>query len=499
MEERQSPHVRSLVVIIVLCSILFASLKIISYGFLPTDDALRHSAKVVSGKSWQDIILLRPEITTDRHEGWHVILTGVYRATGCTKEGLVVFSVVFLALLFLLAPMPWLARPEVWPAAVVFTAIAASPPIMGRLFIGRPFILTMAVLLTLALLWRRLKSDRFPVGPLALLLVGVTLSTWTNGIPHLYVLVLLAFVLAREWLVAARLTVVVALGSILGASLTGHPLRFIWEGLVLSYRAFSDAPLQHMLVTEFQSYAGEGSFVVAIVLVLLWRRVRGEWDGEQLLRDPIFLLMGLGWLLGFSVFRFWSDWGMVAALAWLTQEFDHVAERHLQASANRGVIIALLGGVSLYVMLSSDIGGRWTRSLTAQHLSEADPVQRDWLPDPGGIVYSSVTQVFYDTFYTNPSGKWRYAMAFEPTLMPEEDLKILRRIQWNSSAFPAFSPWVAKMKPADRLILLHGGGVPGIHGLEWASPARGVWVGRLPRARGVPGGTSPVLSKTPVQ
>ncbi len=483
MEDRQPRPVRSAVLIIVLCSILLASFKIVSYGYLPSDDALRHAAKVVSGKSWQDIILLRPEMITDRHEGWHVILTAVYRFSGCDKEGLVVFSVVFLALLFLLAPLPWLSRPEVWPLAFVCIGVAASPPILGRVFIGRPFILTMAVLITVCLLWPRLRSDRFPTAPLALLLVGVTLSTWTNGVPHLYLLVLLAFVLAREWRVAARLAGVFALGTVLGASLTGQPIRFIWEGLVVSYRAFSDTPLQHMLVMEFQSYAGEGSFVLAILLVLLWRRVRGEWNGEQLLRDPVFLLMGLGWLLGFSVMRFWSDWGLVAALAWLARELDHVAEQHLPASANRRVVVALVGGLALYVILTSDIGGRWTRSLTTQHLSEADPVQREWLPDPGGIIYSNVNQVFYDTFYTNPKGRWRYAMAFEPTLMPEEDLKILRGIQWNSSAFPAFLPWVAKMRPADRLILLRPPGVPGIPGLEWASPARDIWVGRLPRAR----------------
>jgi len=468
-------------------------MKIYSYGFLPTDDALRHAAKVVSGKSWNEVILLRPDMTTDRHQGWHVILTGVYRATGCGKEGLVVFSVLFLALLFFLAPVPWLSRPEVWPAAVVLVGIAASPPIFGRLFLGRPFILTMTVLLTLAFMWRRLKSDRLPLGPLVILLLGITLSTWTNGIPHLYILVLLAFGLAREWRVTARLAVVFTLGAVLGASLTGHPIRFIWEGLLLSYRAFSDAPLQRMLVMEFQSYAAEGSFVLAIFLVLLWRKVRGEWDANQLLRDPIFILMGLGWLLGFSVMRFWSDWGLVAALAWLAQEFDHVAERHLPA-ATRGLIVALVGGLSLYVILTSDIGGRWTNGLAAQHLSQADPVQREWLPEPGGIVYSNVTLVFYDTFYTNPSGKWRYAMAFEPTLMPEEDLKILRSIQWNNGAFAAFGPWVAKMKPADRLVLVHGGGAPGIRGLEWASPARGYWVGRLPGSRHVPT-TSSVLSK----
>ena len=57
-------------------------------------------------------------MVTDRHEGWHVFLNGIYRATGCGKENLVVFSVVFLALLFLLTPLSSLSRPEIWPLIV---------------------------------------------------------------------------------------------------------------------------------------------------------------------------------------------------------------------------------------------------------------------------------------------------------------------------------------------------------------------------------------------
>ena len=37
---------------IVILVILAIPLKIIGYGYLPGDDALRHAAKAVSGKSW---------------------------------------------------------------------------------------------------------------------------------------------------------------------------------------------------------------------------------------------------------------------------------------------------------------------------------------------------------------------------------------------------------------------------------------------------------------
>ena len=108
--------------------------------------------------------------------------------------------------------------------------------------------------------------------------------------------------------------------------------------------------------------------------------------------------------------------------------------------------------------------------------------QREWLPDPGGIVYSDTNAVFFDTFYANPSAPWRYLLAFEPTLMPDEDIRIWHRIQWNRGAYVAFAPWVEKMKPADRLILERPG-LPSIPGLEWANPAIDLWVGRLPKSK----------------
>ena len=41
--------IRPVVVAIVICALLLTCFKIISYGYLPVDDALRHAAKVVSG------------------------------------------------------------------------------------------------------------------------------------------------------------------------------------------------------------------------------------------------------------------------------------------------------------------------------------------------------------------------------------------------------------------------------------------------------------------
>ncbi len=84
--------------------------KIISFGYLPTDDALRHAAKAVSGKPWSDILVLGPPFR-DQNFVWHDFLRQIHLATHCSTDTLVVFEVVALFILVALSPLPWLKRP----------------------------------------------------------------------------------------------------------------------------------------------------------------------------------------------------------------------------------------------------------------------------------------------------------------------------------------------------------------------------------------------------
>ncbi|MFO7821544.1 MAG: hypothetical protein R6V56_05765, partial [Lentisphaeria bacterium] len=54
------PRVPHLAVILCVTMMVLIPFKIISYGYLPSDDALRHCAKAVSGKSWSEILVLNP-------------------------------------------------------------------------------------------------------------------------------------------------------------------------------------------------------------------------------------------------------------------------------------------------------------------------------------------------------------------------------------------------------------------------------------------------------
>ena len=92
--------------------------------------------------------------------------------------------------------------------------------------------------------------------------------------------------------------------------------------------------------------------------------------------------------------------------------------------------------------------------------------------------------LFYQTFYKNPHGDWRYILGFEPTLMPAEDFDTYHKILWNYGDAKAYAPWLLKMKPADRLVIRGGrGSPPALPQLEWNYGVSGLWVGRLPGQR----------------
>jgi hypothetical protein len=94
-------------------------------------------------------------------------------------------------------------------------------------------------------------------------------------------------------------------------------------------------------------------------------------------------------------------------------------------------------------------------------------------------------QVFYFTFFKNPTASWRYILGFEPALMRPEDLAVMRKVHWNFGDLRAYEPWLRKMRSEDRLILRasssHLAGQPNIPELEWAFAANDYWIGRLPR------------------
>src|SRR5580765_1353667 len=143
LDQRIARYVPLLVWVIVVMTVILIPAKIISYGYLPQDDALRHAAKAVSGKPWSEILVMRNDFLIDPHPGGHAVLGAVHPLTDWNTEKLVVFSVVGLMLLVTMAPLPWLRRPECWLAALLATTICV-PRLASRLALGRPYLVTVA-------------------------------------------------------------------------------------------------------------------------------------------------------------------------------------------------------------------------------------------------------------------------------------------------------------------------------------------------------------------
>jgi hypothetical protein len=469
-----------LVVCIALSFLLIIPLKIIGYGFLPPDDALRHAAKAVPGKSWNEILVVRDEIKMDSHPGWHAILGFVHKLTGWDQEGLVVFSVVVLSLSFLLIPIFFFAFPESWLLSL-FIITMTNASFIRRLFAGRPYMLTMSVVLLLCFLWPKLRDKKSAYKTMLSIIFLIALSTWIHGTWFLFALPVACLLLAREWRAGLRMGIAALIGILLGAIFSGHPYLFLKQNIVQLFITLGYCANQRVLPYEFQPFTGDALTVIFVCGVLAWRHMRGAWDTKRI-DNPVFILAITGWALGFFVKRFWLDWGMPALCFWLAEEFQEVFKKTRNTSSFLRIIPTLALGAVLYLSFTSDANYHWTDNLTIEYLRQTDPEQATLLPEAGGIIYTDDMTIFYQTFFKNPRAPWRYILGFDPTWMPAEDLAIFRKIQKGFGREGTFDPWVRKMRPQDRLIIRRSRyDPPTIPGLEWYYATNKIWIGRLPR------------------
>jgi hypothetical protein len=477
--------------IVVVCTIILIPLKIISYGFLPGDDALRHAAKAVSGKTWQQILVMRSDFPIDPSPGWQTILTWVHGCFGGDAESLVIFSVVALMLLVTLCALPWFRRPEAWLAAL-FVASVFVPSCTTRFARGRPYILTDAVLITILFLWSRQKNEDKPCR-LALILTPllVAASAWIHGSWYLLVLPGAAILFAGFWRSAIYYGACWIAGSFLGCALTGHPWEFLFQSVRHMFGVFGNFVVIRQLEPEMYPSDGDTAAVLAVISLLLCRKIFLGWNPRVRL-NPVFIMMVLGWLLGLKMRRFWWDFGTPAFFVWVALELQEHFERHLTFDSVKRLLVTLGIAGGVFLGFTSDRESRWTANLTTDYLTPDNPDLAGWLPKPGGIIYNSDMDIFFQTFFKNPTADWRYILGFESGFMQPEDLEVLRKIEWNYGDVHAYEPWVKKMRPQDRMII-RGNSVnlPDIPELEWRYAASGLWVGRLPQFTNNPAAAFP--------
>lgn len=475
------------VVIWILTSLILVAfpLRIISYGFLPPDDALRHAAKAVSGKSWSEILVMRPDITIDHNPGWHWFLGCLHRFADWDVKALVRFSVMAMFLIFAVSPLPWLRRPEAWLASLAVVMLV-FPYFAERAFTGRPLFLTMASSLTLLCMWTRPAERGVSRVKILLSVVLIAVSAWVHGSWYMMVLLPLVFFLARAWRKGLVLIFCWAAGSILGALFTGEPWTFLRQSVLIPFQALGrNAPVLS-LVGELQPFTGGYPALIVVAFVLIWRKLAGR-PLSGLSRDPVFWLAMMGWLLGFRVFRFWLDWGIPALALWLARQLEELLVTQKPGHSWLRVAMSCGAALVLYFGVANDRDRRWSQYGKFECLEASRPEHAGWLPDPGGVLYCVNLSVFYQTFFQNPHGDWRYVLGFEPTFMRPQDLAVYQELWRSLNAIRACAPWVKQMTPADRLVLLGGPRPPpAIYELQWYYAANNTWVGRLPRPSGTP-------------
>ncbi|HEY1172104.1 MAG TPA: hypothetical protein VGH19_12090 [Verrucomicrobiae bacterium] len=479
--DRRHRAVPLLIKCLCVCLMPFIALKILGMGYLPYDDALRHVAKAINGKPWTEILVLNPQFGLDHNFGWHVILTLLHKAMGWQQEALIAFSVTFLFTVFAILPVFRLKRGEAWLAALLVTLIA-NQGLATRFFTGRPYVLSMAVLMLICFLWLQMKDNGLrPPLLWGITVAAITLAVWAHGVWYLFVLPVMALVLASWWRNAMALAGCWLAGSFLGGLLTGHPVGYLLQAVQIAGQAFGQHTVQRVLAGEFQPSDGVFTFVMMIVLAIFARKlVTGQWP--SIFGNPLFLLVVLCWLFGLKVGRFWSDWGVPATMVWLALNFETILEELLPADSFRNLALSAFLGMAIYANMINDVGSRWTLHLNSVFLDASKPEIKELMPADGGIIYSPDMTVFYQTFYQNPSAGWRYALGFEPALMPPEDLNVFRSYQWNYGDTRALEPWIRKMRPEDRMILRGGSATAAPPGLVWREGTPGLWIGRLPAA-----------------
>ena len=476
--------------VVAVSALLYIPFKIISAGFLPGDDAMRHAAKAVSGKSWPDILVMREDFQIDPSPGWQTILSWVHSLSGGNAESLVIFSSVGLMLLVTLSVLPWLRRPEAWLGALL-VAVIFTPECATRLMRGRPYILTDFCLLMILFLWSRQEKD----SPTRLALIFTPLlvaaSAWIHGSWYMLALPGMAILLTGFWRSAAAYGVCWIGGSLLGCGLTGHPVGFLWQSVRHMFGVFGNTVLPRQLAPELRGSEGAPLAIIVVALLLLWRVQSLGWN-RKVIFNPFFMMMAMGCLLGFKVQRFWWDWGMMAFMVWVALELQAHFTRHVPADSAKRLVAVLVLGAGLVFGFTNDRENRWSAALMNDYLTPEKPDLVGWLPETGGIIYNSDMDVFFDTFYKNPTAPWRYVLGFEAGLMTPENLAVLRKAQWNLGDSRAYEPWVKKMRPADRMIIhARNGGQPNLPELEWYYAATEIWIGRLPQLQPNSGSAAP--------
>jgi hypothetical protein len=460
--------------------VVLIPLKIISDGYLPIDDASRHAAYAVSGKPWQEILVVGPSFGMDHLWGWHWLLREIYLLTHCSTDMLVVVPVVGLFVALNLSVMACLKRPEAWLAAFVLVLLASG--LLPRFLMGRPLMLSMMGLMVILLVWQRHGDEPPKWRTVAWMAPLIAITIFLHGVWYLWVLPIAAFFLAQQFRWCLLLTVSWVAGTFLGSVLTGHPIESILQAVEMAVRAFGMPKNQLALATESRPSGGDIFSILLLGGLVVMRQLAGL-KAPPLTRHPAFWLVAMCWVLGRETLRFWEDWGAPALMVLIASDLQLLFQARFAADSFRRLLLVCCIATMTYTVTTPDFNSRWTSPLRWQFLTADNPDLKGWMPEKGGIIYSTDMTIFYQTFFKNPNADWRYILGYEPACMADDDYKVFYDFVTGDGNAEALKPWVDKMRPEDRFVTrAPRAAPPGIPRLEWNYGVSGIWIGRLPRA-----------------
>ncbi|MEP6619783.1 MAG: hypothetical protein ABJE47_10720 [bacterium] len=476
-EAEETAFVATAVRWIVAAVLLLIPIKIVLSGYRPVfDDPLADAAKAISGRDWNDVLVLKEQFRMDPHVGWHAVLQTLAHVAQWSTSDVVIFAVVALFALLALSAVPWLERPEAWLATFV-VVVGAGTGAMERYMLGRPFLISAAVLTSILWLWNTHGAEPPTKRRIAILTGLFAIAALLHGSWYLWSLLVLSFVIAGEYQWARTIGATWIAGTIIGACLTGQPLGYLVESVRMGFDAFGQHAYQSTLVHEFRPIADNMPGLLLVAGLIIFRRL-GDFETPPLRKNPAFWLGCIGLALGYKAMRFWGDWGLIALMVAIAADIERFMKSRVSIYALTRVGLAFGLAGTLYLMTTNDADNRWTSSRETRYLSQDDPQLAGWLPQSGGVLYTTEMGLFYQTFYKNPYAPWRYITGFEPAMMPDDDFVTFQSIGLSHGNPAAYMPWVKKMRPEDR-IAMHWGEQPRIAALEWKN-VNGVWLGRPP-------------------
>jgi hypothetical protein len=455
--------------------VLAIPLRVYLYGYVPPDDAMRHIAYAVDNRTWGEVLVLNPGIRADvdPHPGWHSLLRAMHKGLGFSKEDLVLVSLAVPFCMFMVSGLIGTGQILAWIGAVVLGSM--NGVMIGRLMLGRPFLITEALLVVVIGLASR-KADCFDRREFFAMLLALSIVLALHTSWYLWFLPIIGLILAGQWRRALILASALAGALVVGSLLVGSFYNVVYYPLKHLFLAFGHDPLRvSNLVYEFQPSAGDSWALLVMAVLLVLRFVR-HLSIEDELRSPDLVLAMLGWVAGMWVARFWLDWGYPAFIVWTARQLGVLLPIG-SLKLPQKILVAGCVMAAFFACLASDRGGRYSAPLVNHFYTKADSELEAAMPEPGGIIYTIDMEFFYHMYFRFPHGPWKYLVGFEPGMLPPKDLEIFRSVQMQEGWINAYAPWIDRMKPADRLVV-QSVSKPEWPGMEFRYITRQRWTGR---------------------